>query len=218
MVGLHLFLTMGMGGDPFFGEGTGTGTSARPRPRSREGGDGEKDRAKFGVDCAALDDPEDCPYGPRPWRFNRSGGGFSEISARAMIVLETRASDSKEPSIRSSRRKRSPEVSPSVEEHEARNLVTFEVRTTPFSRLSMWTIDPGRTLFINLFFIFRVSGGFSGTKVFRLRYRGNGKGEGEIGGEIQRVEPTGSISKNGGGWRQGGGRRDRGRSTHWHRT
>ena len=73
------------------------------------------------------------------------------------MVLETRASDSKEPSIRSSRWKRSLEGSPSVEEHEAMNLVTFEVRTTPFSRLSTWTIDPGRTLFINLFVIFQVS-------------------------------------------------------------
>lgn len=78
---------------------------------------------------------------------------------RATIVLETRASDSKDPSIRSSRRKRSSEESPNVEEHEARNLVTFEVRTTPSSRLSTRAIDPGRTLFINLF-ILRVSKAF----------------------------------------------------------
>ena len=120
------------------------------------------DRAKLGVDCAALDDPEGCPYGPRPWSLGRSGG-FSEVSIRVMMVLETRARDSKEPSIRSSRRKRSPEESPNVEEHEARNLVTFEVRTTPFSRLSICAIDPGRTLFINLYFIFQVSEAVSGT-------------------------------------------------------
>lgn len=84
---------------------------------------------------------------------------------RAMIVLETRASDSKEPSIRSSRRKRSSEESPNVEEHEARNLVTFEVRTTPSSRLSTRAIDPGRTLFINLFFVLRVSKTFRDTSI-----------------------------------------------------
>ena len=77
------------------------------------------------------------------------------------MVLKTRASDSKEPSMRSSRRKRSSEESPKVEEHEARNLVTFEVRTTPSSRLSTRAIELGRTLFINLVFIFQVS------KVFR---------------------------------------------------
>ena len=154
MLGLHLFLAMGIGEDPFFGVGTGTGTSARARPRSRGG---ETDRTKLGVDCAALDNPEDCPYGPRPWSLRWSGGGFSEVSMRAMTVLETRARDSKEASMRSSRRKRSPEESPNVEEHEARNLVTFAVRTTPFSRLSMWAIEPGRTLFISLFIVFEVS-------------------------------------------------------------
>ena len=58
------------------------------------------------------------------------------------MVLETRARDSKQPSMRSSRRKGSPEESPNVEEHEARNSVTFEVRATPFSRLSTCVIDP----------------------------------------------------------------------------
>jgi len=148
------------------------------------------DRIKLGVDCAALDGPDDCPYGPRPLRFGRSGGGFSEISVRAMIVLETRASDSKEPSMRSSRRKRSPEVSPNVEEHEARNLVTFEVWTTPFSRLSMWTIDPGRTLFINLFFIFRVSGGFQERRCFVSSIVGRRTGrERKIGKKLNEWNP-----------------------------
>lgn len=58
VVGLHLFLTMGMGEDPFFGTGTGTGTSAQARLRSGKGEDGEMDRAKLGVDCAALDNAE----------------------------------------------------------------------------------------------------------------------------------------------------------------
>ena len=115
------------------------------------------------------------------------------------MVLETRARDSKEPSIRSSRRKRSPEGSPNVEEHEARNLVTFEVRTTPFSRFSTCVIDPGRTLFISLLFVFQVSEAFSGTRVFRLKMEaGEGKG-GSSWGIFQRVEPVGSTSKNGGG-------------------
>ena len=111
------------------------------------------------------------------------------------MVLETRASDSKEPSMRSSRWKRSWEGSPNVEEHEARNLVTFEVRTTPSSRLSMRVIDPGRTLFINLFFIFQISNPFGDVGVLCK----NGK---EKGREKSRKFCTsgtyGPIPENGG--------------------
>lgn len=111
------------------------------------------------------------------------------------MVLETRASDSKEPSMRSSRRKRSWEGSPNVEEHEARNLETFEVRTTASSRLSTRVIDPGRTLFINLFPIFQVSNSFEDVSVLCK----NGKERGGKNREVfQRVEPTGPISENGG--------------------
>ena len=81
------------------------------------------------------------------------------------IVLKTQASDSKEPSIMSLRRKRSSEGCPNVEEHKARNLVTFEVLTTPSSRLSTRAIDPGRTLFINLFFVLWVSKMFRDTSI-----------------------------------------------------
>ena len=62
---------------------------------------------------------------------------------RVIMVLEMQVRDSKEPLMRSSRRKRSPEEGPNVEEHKARNLVTFEVWATPFSHLLTCVIDPG---------------------------------------------------------------------------
>ena len=89
---------------------------------------------------------------------------------RARTVLETRASDSKEPSIRSLWRKRALEESPNVEEHATRNLVTFEVRTTPSSRLSTRVMEPGRTLFSNLRFVFQVSK-VLGNVMFHVVYR-----------------------------------------------
>ena len=94
------------------------------------------DWIRLGVDYTALDDLEDCPWSAALaiWKIGR---GFSKISVGVVMALEMWANDSEEPSIRSSWRKRSPEVSPNIEEHEARNLVTFEVRTTPFPRLSM---------------------------------------------------------------------------------
>ena len=52
--------------------------------------------------------------------------------------------------MRSSRRKRSSGGSPFAE-HDARNFVTFEVRSLPSSRGSIRDIDPGRNLFISLF-------------------------------------------------------------------
>ena len=114
------------------------------------------------------------------------------------MVLETRASDSKEPSMRSSRRKRSWEGSPSVEEHEARNLVTFEVRTTPSSRLSTRVIDPGRTLFINLCFISQVSNAFGGVNV--SCENGEGKGRKKSRGFLK----SGTHKSHTGEWRETG--------------
>jgi hypothetical protein len=121
---------------------------------------------------------------------------------RATMVLETRASDSKEPSIRSSRRKRSSEVSPNVEEHEARNLVTFEVRTTPSSRLSTRAIDPGTDFVHQSVFYFPVSEAFRDVSVSSDRDVARRGGKGEKNLEKNRRENPGSISKNGGG--QGG--------------
>ena len=77
------------------------------------------------------------------------GTGVSAHLTRAMIVFATRARQSDVPSMRSSRRKRSSGGSPFAE-HDARNFVTFEVRSLPSSRGSIRDIDPGRNLFISL--------------------------------------------------------------------
>jgi hypothetical protein len=66
-----------------------------------------------------------------------------------MIVFATRARQSDVPSMRSSRRKRSSGGSPFAE-HNARDFVTFEVRSLPSSRGSIRAIDPGRNLFVSL--------------------------------------------------------------------
>jgi hypothetical protein len=76
-------------------------------------------------------------------------GGVSAHLMRAMIVFATRARQSDVPSMRSSRRKSSSGGRP-LAEQEARNLVTFAIRSLPSSRGSIRAIDPGRNLFISL--------------------------------------------------------------------
>ena len=65
------------------------------------------------------------------------------------MVFATRARESEVASIRSSRKKRSSGGSPFAEQ-DARNLVTFDMRSLPSSRGSTRAIDPGRNLFISL--------------------------------------------------------------------
>lgn len=114
--------------------------------------------ARFGVD-AVTGDRDVCPYGlfgcarcppPPISTFDRSGSGPSAAHfARATIVRATRASDSEVFSMRSSRRKMSALGRP-CEVQEARNFVTFEVRTKPSSRASTREMDPGRYLLTSL--------------------------------------------------------------------
>ena len=77
------------------------------------------------------------------------GTGVSAHLTRAMTVRATRARESEVASMRSSRWKRSSDERP-LAEQEARNLVTFDIRSLPSSRGSIRAIDPGRNLFISL--------------------------------------------------------------------
>jgi hypothetical protein len=77
------------------------------------------------------------------------GTGVSAHLTRVMIVFAMHVRQSDVPSMRLSRRKRSSDGSP-LAEQDARNFVTFEVRSLPSSRGSIRSIDPVRNLFMSL--------------------------------------------------------------------
>jgi hypothetical protein len=77
------------------------------------------------------------------------GTGVSAHLTRVMVVFAARVRQSDVTSMRSSRKKRSSGVSPFAE-HDARDFVTFEVRSLPSSRGSIRATDPGRNLFMSL--------------------------------------------------------------------
>lgn len=140
-------------------------------------GDGECERGdadKLGEDMAARDEEAEEKEEPGRYGEPRVGGAFATmdvliglriplpreirecvctgVSAHlmsAMIVFATRASESEVASVRSSRRKISSGERP-LEEQEARNLVTLDMRGLPSSRGSIRPMEPGRNLFINL--------------------------------------------------------------------
>jgi hypothetical protein len=134
---------------------------------------GDEDAIKLGEDMTARED-EPVRYGvlrvtfarsletgalmgfdlllPRNWRECVDWEGVSAHLTRAIIVFATRARQSDVPSMRSSRRKSSSGGRP-LAEQDARNFVTFDMRSLPSSRGSIRAIEPGRNLFISLLMI-----------------------------------------------------------------
>ena len=130
----------------------------------------DEDTVKFGEDMTAREE-EPVRYGeprvtfavvlataastgldllPPRKTWERVGtGGVSAHLTKAMIVFATRARQSEVPSMRSSLRKSSSGGRP-LAEQDARNLVTFDMRSLPSSRGSIRVMDPGRNLFISL--------------------------------------------------------------------
>jgi hypothetical protein len=86
---------------------------------------------------------------PHNWWECVSTEGVSAHLTRAMIVFATLVRQSDMPSMRSSRRKSSSGGRP-LAEQDARNFVTFDMRSLPSSRGSIGSIEPGCNLFISL--------------------------------------------------------------------